>query len=106
MRSNRFAAVLLLLDCALNSVYLNDITYGIPFAIAAIEFYFIPQFWAFRRWLILFTALVVCLSIFFGVSIFMDGIAFQSSGKLIQGFNLITVNLLVAIHFALTSGIK
>ncbi len=99
VRSHRFVAVLLGLDGALNGAYLNDVLIVVPFAIAAIEFYMAPPTWRLRRWLMLFTVVVVALSMAQAVDYVVGWATGRGSMVLLQGISLLIVNALVLICF-------
>ena len=104
VRNNKFLAVLLAINGVLNGIYLNDVLYVIPFAIAALQFYTTPPAWKLRRWLILFSVVVVALSLQLSVAYFVNGITNGDTTALIEGVTLLIVNGLILANFMLTRG--
>lgn len=102
IKNNRFVAVLLAFDGALNGIYLNDVFYVVPFGIAAFEFYTTPITWRLRRWLMLFTVVVVVLSVQLSLAYIFDGAAKGASVVLVQGVSLLILNGLILASFVLT----
>jgi len=91
-RSNRFVALLLVIDAVLSSLYIKEVIYAIPFAIAAFEFYMAPLSWQLRRWLMFFTVVVVLLSLLFGMNLILEGFPYQ-------GISLFGLNALILAQF-------
>jgi len=104
VRNNKFLAVLLAIDGVLNGIYLNDVLYVIPFAIAALQFYTTAPTWKLRRWLILFTVVVVALSLQLSMAYFVSGVTNGDSIALVEGITLLIVNGLILANFVLTRG--
>jgi hypothetical protein len=104
IRSNKFVAVLLAVDGALNGIYLYDVLFVVPFAIAAFQFYMTPITWKLRRWLVFFTVVVVALSLGQGLSFFIEGAVNGGSMTLVQGVSLLIVNALILASFVVSRG--
>jgi len=104
VRNNRFLAILLVFDGILNGFYLSDVLYVIPFAIAALQFYTTPPAWRLRRWLVLFTVVVVALSLQLSMIYIVNGVTNGDSAVLVEGVTLLIVNGLILTNFVLTRG--
>ena len=104
IRNNKFLATLLAVDGVLNGICLNDVLYVIPFAIAALQFYTTPPTWKLRRWLVLFTVVVVALSLELSVTYFLNGATNGDTTALVEGVTLLIVNGLILANFVLTRG--
>ena len=104
VKNNKFVAALLAFDGALNGIYLNDVFFVVPFAIAAFQFYMTPITWKLRRWLVFFTVVVVALSLGQGLSFFIDGAVNGGSMTLVQGVSLLIVNALILASFVVSRG--
>ena len=104
VKNNKFVAALLAFDGALNGIYLNDVFYVIPFAIAAFQFYMTPITWNLRRWLMLFTVVVVVLSLQLSLAYIIDGATNGASMILVQGVSLLILNALILASFVVSRG--
>ncbi|MEM2093878.1 MAG: hypothetical protein QXI32_01105 [Candidatus Bathyarchaeia archaeon] len=100
IRSNKFVAMLLGLDGVLNGVYLNDVFMAVPFVVAAVEFYMTSPTWRLRRWLVVFTGIVIALSLAQGMDYLIGGATGQGIVVLLQGVSLFIVNMLVVVCLA------
>ncbi len=104
VRNNRFLAILLAIDGGLNGIYFGDVLFVVPFAIAALQFYTTPPTWKLRRWLVLFTIVVIVLSLQGSLTQFLGGFSNADPVEIFKGVTLLLVNGLILLNFALTRG--